>query len=113
MNEQEAFRPDGNDPDDDQSEFDLTGEFKIDFAAPAWYASNDTSGGGASAGASSAAPPASSPATPTAGAQPPSDSPWVSRSPGPRRPRRRDSRRCAPRKRAMTPRSPPLPRTRR
>ena len=46
MNEQEAFRPDGNDPDDDQSEFDLTGEFKIDFAAPAWYASNDTSGGG-------------------------------------------------------------------
>ncbi|WP_349628697.1 SCO5717 family growth-regulating ATPase, partial [Streptomyces benahoarensis] len=45
VNEREAFRPDGNDPDDEQSEFDLTGEFKIDFAAPAWYASNDTSGG--------------------------------------------------------------------
>ncbi|QHC25172.1 SCO5717 family growth-regulating ATPase [Streptomyces sp. GS7] len=45
MKDQEAFRPDGNDPDDDQAEFDLTGEFKIDFAAPAWYGSNDTSGG--------------------------------------------------------------------
>src|SRR3954470_18139043 len=64
VNEQEAFRPDGNDPDDDQSEFDLTGEFKIDFAAPAWYASNDTSGGGAGAAAAPAAPPASSPTTP-------------------------------------------------
>lgn len=70
MNEQEAFRPDGNDPDDDQSEFDLTGEFKIDFAAPAWYASNDTSGGGTSA-SSPTAPPASSPTAPPADPPPP------------------------------------------
>ncbi|GGW88277.1 SCO5717 family growth-regulating ATPase [Streptomyces noursei] len=60
MRDQEAFRPDGNDPDDDQSEFDLTGEFKIDFAAPAWYGSNDTSGGAGIA---------VSPATPPAGAE--------------------------------------------
>ncbi|WP_242640636.1 SCO5717 family growth-regulating ATPase, partial [Streptomyces kasugaensis] len=70
MKEQEAFRPDGNDPDDDQSEFELTGEFKIDFAAPAWYASNDTSGGGAGAPASPTPPPASSPATPPGGTPP-------------------------------------------
>ncbi|MEN2422298.1 SCO5717 family growth-regulating ATPase, partial [Streptomyces rimosus] len=67
MREQEAFRPDGNDPDDDQSEFDLTGEFKIDFAAPAWYASNDSSGGATTAPAAST-PPAATPAPPPTGA---------------------------------------------
>ncbi|MFE3654571.1 SCO5717 family growth-regulating ATPase [Streptomyces sp. NPDC059152] len=71
MKDQEAFRPDGNDPDDDQSEFDLTGEFKIDFAAPAWYGSNDTSGG-AGAAASSATPPAGAQTT---GPPPPTGQP--------------------------------------
>ncbi|MFB7636660.1 SCO5717 family growth-regulating ATPase [Streptomyces sp. NPDC056149] len=65
MKDQEAFRPDGNDPDDDQSEFDLTGEFKIDFAAPAWYGSNDTSGGAGGAA------PSGAPATGAATAGPP------------------------------------------
>ncbi|MEW1678566.1 SCO5717 family growth-regulating ATPase [Streptomyces noursei] len=80
MKDQEAFRPDGNDPDDDQSEFDLTGEFKIDFAAPAWYGSNDTSGG-AGAAASSATPPTGA-AGPSSTGQPPSGPVQGSATPG-------------------------------
>ncbi|MFD7918540.1 SCO5717 family growth-regulating ATPase [Streptomyces sp. NPDC059740] len=77
MNEQGAFHPD-DEQDDEASEFDLTGEFKIDFAAPAWYA--DQSGSAAPAPAPTP-PPAPTPQSPPS--QAPPQGPPVAAPPGP------------------------------
>ncbi|MCM2579832.1 SCO5717 family growth-regulating ATPase [Streptomyces meridianus] len=54
--DQDDLRPDGT-YSDEERDVELTGEFKLDFAAPDWYAQNSNDTGGGSSGGPAAGPP--------------------------------------------------------